>query len=80
MTACLLMFISLAALLSPSSMEVVKPTFTRWMGFLIPPELLKNRETSSALSAIRAMASAETGFFLTRVFFLESPFRSGGFP
>jgi hypothetical protein len=32
------------------------------------------------LSAIRAMVSAETGFFLRRVFFIEFPFHGGCFP
>ncbi len=80
MTACLLMLRSLAALSSSCSMEAVKSTFTRWMGFLISPELVKNRETSLPLSAIRAMLSAETGFFLAAVFFIEFPFCRGCFP
>src|SRR6266481_336663 len=80
MTACLLTLRSLAALSSSSSMEAVKSTLTRWMGFLISPELVKKRETSLPLSAIRAMVSAETGFFLRRVFFIKSPLRAGRFP
>ena len=64
MTACLLILSSLAALSSSSSIDAVKSTFTRWMGFIILPELLKNRETSLPLSAIRAMVSAETGLLL----------------
>jgi len=80
MTACLLILRSLAALSSSSSMEALKSTFTRWMGFLISPELVKKRETSLPLSAIRAMASAETGFFLSGVFFIEFPLRGGCFP
>jgi hypothetical protein len=79
-TACLLMLRSLAALSSSSSMEAVKSTFTRWMGFLISPELVKNRETSLPLSAIRAMDSAETSFFLSAVFFIAFPLRGGCFP
>src|SRR6266851_2771284 len=80
MTACLLTLRSLAALSSSSSMEAVKSTLTRWMGFLISPELVKKRETSLPLSAIRAMLSAETGFFLRRVFFIEFPLSGGCFP
>jgi hypothetical protein len=48
-----------------------KSTLTRWMGFIILPELVKKRETSLPLFARRAMASAEMGFFLERVFFME---------
>src|SRR6266852_672762 len=80
MTACLLTLSSLAAVSSSSSMEAVKSTFTRWMGFLISPELVKKRETSLPLSAIRAIVSAETGFFLCRVFFIEFPLSGGCFP
>jgi hypothetical protein len=79
-TACLLTLSSLAALSSSFSMEAVKSTFTRWMGFLISPELVKKRETSLPWSAIRAMLSAETGFFLRRVFFTEFLLRGGCFP
>jgi hypothetical protein len=61
-------------------MEAVKSTFTRWMGFLIAPELVKKRETSLPLSAMRAMVSAETGFFLRGVFFIKYLFLPGGFP
>jgi hypothetical protein len=43
----------------------------RWMGFLILPELVKKRETGLPLSARREMDSAEMGFFLERVFFME---------
>src|SRR5271167_363390 len=42
------------------------------MGLIILPELVKKRETSLPLSAKRAMVSAETGFFLERVFFIEA--------
>jgi len=80
MTACLLMLRSLAALSSSSNMEAVKSTFTRWMGFLISPEFVKKCETSLPLSAIRAMVSAETDFFLSGVFFIEFPLRSGCLP
>src|ERR1700693_2444974 len=80
MTACLLTLRSLAALSSSSSMEAVKSTLTRWMGFLISPELVKKRETSLPLSAIRAMVSAETGFLLRCVFFIKFLLRAGCFP
>jgi len=52
-------------------MEAVKSTFTRWIGFLMAPELVKKRETSLPLSAMRAMLSAETGVFLRGVFFIK---------
>ncbi len=80
MTACLLILSSLAALSSSSSIAAVKSTFTRWMGFIIRPELVKNRETSLPLFAIRAMVSAEAGFFVRNVFFIEFPFCRGRFP
>jgi len=79
MTACLLILSSLAALSSSSSIAAVKSTFTRWTGFLIRPELVKKRETSLPLSAIRAMVSAEAGFLLRNVFFIEFPFCWGRF-
>jgi len=50
------------------------------MGFLISPALVKKRETSLPLSAIRAILSAEAGFFLRPVFFIEFPLRRGCFP
>jgi len=71
MTACLLTLRSLAALSSSWSMEAVKSTFTRCMGLRIAPELVKKRETSLPLSAMRAIVSAETGFFLRCVFFIK---------
>ncbi len=80
MTACLLMLSSSAAFDSSSSMDAVKSTFTRWMGFIARPEFVKNRETSLPLSAIRAIASADIGFFLRDVFFIELPFCGGCFP
>src|SRR5260370_37093160 len=40
MTACLLTLRSLAERSSSASMEAVKSTLTRWMGFLISAELL----------------------------------------
>src|SRR5271168_5437968 len=80
MTACRLMLSSLAAFSNSSSMAAVKSTLTRWMGFIILPELEKKRDTSLPRSAMRAIASAETGFFLGCVLFMESPFRRSGFP
>jgi hypothetical protein len=80
MTACLLMLRSLAKVSSSSSMEAVESTFTRWMGFRIAPEFVKKRETSLPLSAILAMLSAETGFFLRRVFFIKFSLRASCFP
>ena len=61
-------------------MAAVKSTLTRWMGFIILPELVKKRETSSPLSAWRAMVSAETCLFLECVFFIEFLFFLGRFP
>jgi hypothetical protein len=55
-TAWRLMFSSLAAASSSSSMDAVKSTLTRWMGFIILPELVKKWETSLPLSARRAIA------------------------
>src|SRR5258707_8557145 len=80
MTAWRLMLSSLAAFSSSSSMAAVKSTFTRWMGFLIFPELEKKRETSLPRSAMRAMVSAESGFFLECVFFIEFPVCGSGLP
>lgn len=75
-----LMLSSLAAASSSSSMAAVKSTLTRWMGFIILPLLVKKPETSLPLSAKRATVSAETGFFLGRVFFIEFLFFLGRFP
>jgi hypothetical protein len=47
-------------------------TLTRWMGFIIFPELVKNREMDLPLSAWRAMVSAGMGFFLERALFIET--------
>ncbi len=80
MTACLLILSSLAALSNSSSMDAVKSTLTRWMGFIIRPELVKNRETSRPLSAIRAMLSADAGFFLPRMVVIEFSFFPGCLP
>jgi len=44
------------------------------MGFIIRPEFVKNRETSWPLSAIRAIPSADAGFFLRRMFLIECSF------
>jgi len=80
MTAWRLMLSSLAAISSSSSMEAVKSTLTRWMGFIIFPELVKKWDTSLPLSAMRAMASTDKGFLLERVFFIELPFCRSRFP
>jgi len=80
MTAWRLTFSSFAAFSNSSSIEAVKSTFTRWMGFLIWPELVKNRETSLPRSAIRAMLSADAGLFLRDVFFIKFSFFPGRFP
>ena len=50
----------------------LKSTLTRWMGFIILPELVKKREMSLPLSAWRAMVSAGMVFFVERVFFIEA--------
>jgi len=70
MTAWRLTLSSFAALSSSSSMEAVKSIFTRWMGFLIWPELVKKLETSLPRSAFRAMDSADMFFFLRVVVFI----------
>jgi hypothetical protein len=44
------------------------------------PELVKKRETSFPASALRAMDSAEMGFFLRDVFFIKFSLFRGGFP
>src|SRR5260370_18721260 len=80
MTAWRLTFSSFAALSSSSSMEAVKSIFTRWMGFLIRPELVKKLETSLPQSAIRAMDSADVAFFLRIVVFIEFSFFPGRLP
>jgi len=80
MTAWRLTFSSFAALSSSSSMEAVKSIFTRWMGFLIWPELVKKRETSLPRSAMRAMDSADMFFSLRVVFFIEFSFFPGRLP
>ncbi len=50
------------------------------MGFVILPALVKKREMSLPLSAWRATASAEMGFFLVRVFIIAFGFGWSGFP
>jgi hypothetical protein len=80
MTACLLMLSSFAARSSSSSIGAVKSTFTRWIGFIMRPELVKKREIFLPLSAMRAMDSADAGFFLRGVFFIEYLFFPRGFP
>ena len=62
-TAWRLMFSSFAALSSSSSIGDAKSTFTRWIGPIMRPALVKKGETSFPLSASRAMFSADTGFF-----------------
>src|SRR5207302_9905178 len=69
--ACRLIFNSFAASSSSFSIGDVKSTFTRRIGSILRPELVKNRETSSLRSASRAMASAETAFRCLRVFFIK---------
>jgi len=49
------------------------------MGFMRRPAFVKNRETSLPASAVRAMESAETDFFLGDVFFIKHPLFSGRF-
>ena len=80
MTAWRLTLSSFAALSSSSSMEAVKSIFTRWMGFLICPELVKKLETSLPRSAMRAMDSADVAFFLRVVVFIEFSFFLGCLP
>jgi len=75
-----LMLSSFAAASSSSSMDTVKSMLTRWMGFIILPELAKKRETSLPLSAKRAMVWAEGCFFLVCVFFTEFSFCWSRFP
>src|SRR5215469_13820738 len=65
------MFSSFAALSSSSSIGDAKSTFTRWIGPIMRPALVKKGETSFPLSASRAMFSADTGFFCLRVLFIK---------
>src|SRR3981189_3371064 len=79
MTACRLMFTSFAARSSSSSRPGARSTFTLWIGSIIWPALVKNRETSLPRSARRAIASADNGFGL-RVLFIKLLLLFGGFP
>src|SRR6476620_7416354 len=65
------MFSSFAALSNSSSIGDAKSTFTRWIGPIMCPALVKKRETSFPLSARRAMLSAEKGLFCLRVLFIK---------
>src|ERR1700722_3257882 len=79
-TAWWLMFNSCAARSSSCSISGVKSTFTLWIGFIILPVFVKNRDTSLPCSASRAMASAGKGFCGLRVLLIKSLLLSGGFP
>src|ERR1700761_1043462 len=48
-----------------------KSTFTRWIGPIMVPEFVKNRETSSPRSAIREIFSAEAALAGLRIFFIK---------
>src|ERR1700677_4878062 len=80
MTACRLMFSSLAALSSSSSIPDARSTFTLCIGPIIRPLLVKKRDTFLPLSARRAMVSADTGFRRLRVFFIKLLLLLGGLP
>src|ERR1700731_3755164 len=80
MTACRLMFNSLAALSCSSSMPDARSTFTLWIGPIMRPLLVKNRDTSFPSSARRAIASADTGFRRLRVFSIKFLLLLGGLP
>src|ERR1700719_627566 len=80
MTACRLMFNSLAALSSSSSMPDARSTFTLCIGPIMRPLLVKNRDTSLPSSAKRPMASADTGFRRLRVFSIKLLLLLGGLP
>src|ERR1019366_1513189 len=73
-TACRLMFNSLAARSSSSSMPDARSTFTLWIGLgigiIMRPVLVKNRDTSLPWSARRAMDSAGIGFRDLRALFI----------
>src|SRR5262249_17560363 len=79
-TAWRLMFNSLAAWSSSSNMPVARSTFTLWIGPIICPLLVKNRDTSFPWSARRAMASAAIGLRGLRVFFIQFLLLLSGFP
>src|SRR3984893_13671937 len=74
------MFNSLAALSSSSSMPDARSTFTLWIGPIMRPLLVKNRDTSFPSSARRAIASADTGFRRLRVFSIKLLLLLGGLP
>lgn len=57
---------------SSSNIGEVKSTFTRWIGPIMRPLLVKKRDTSSPRSARRAIASAEGAAFVLRVLFIDS--------
>src|SRR6202162_2881932 len=80
MTACRLMFNSLAALSSSSSIPDARSTFTLWIGPIMRPVLVKNCDTSFPWSARRAIVSAETGFRCLRVFCIKFLLLLGGLP
>src|SRR5271157_2184772 len=83
-TACRLMFNSLAARSNSSSMPDARSTFTLWIGpgigVIMRPVLVKKRDTSLPWSARRAMASAGIGFRGLRVLFIKFLLLLGGFP
>src|SRR5271157_5964504 len=81
-TAWRLMFNSLAARPSSSSMPDARSTFTLRIGpgIIMRPVLVKKRDTSLPWSARRAMDSADIGFLGLRVLFIKSLLLLGGFP
>src|SRR5215475_8331641 len=79
MTACRLIFNSFAALSSSSSIGEEKSTFTRCIGPIMRPLFVKKEDTLFPSSANRAIASAETGFFLG-ILFIQFLFFFGGHP
>src|SRR5271157_4228249 len=81
-TACRLMFNSLAARSSSSSMPDARSRFTLRIGpgIIMRPVLVKKRDTSLPWSARRAMASAGVGFRGLRVLFIRFLLLLGGFP
>src|SRR5664279_3484047 len=81
-TACRLMFNSLAARSNSSSMPDARSTFTLWIGpgIIMRPVLVKKRETSLPWSARRAIASAGIGFRGLRVLFIKFLLLFRGFP
>jgi len=79
-TACRLIFNSLAAVSSSSSMPGARSTFTLCIGPIMRPALVKNRDTSWPSSARRAMASADIAFRRLRVFFIKTQLLVGRLP